>query len=656
MIPPRLPPIPMSVFGAMLRGALPMLFVPAIASSIPASQSPLIGEAFEYLAEQQDLFHQSATIYDERDSGAALFFPSGWMGNLAHGSIADSLFAMTDADTTEPATGLTCVKVRVARGFHKSRGWLGIYWQNPDRNWGEHPGLDLSRYAQSGRVWLEFSARGARGGERIRFLSGGINRPPNTNRHFKYQDSYGPVYPEGSRRGGLVHLSRHWAIYRIDLTGRDLSNVIGAFAWELEEDQQPTETTFYLDDVRIVFGREGTTRRLQEPRFIRSYVPLRAGAPDRYFRNVAFTYDNALALIAFLAGGDPDRLRRAKLIADAFVCAQHLDPKVADGRLRSAYSCGDLLTTGEYCHARLPGFWDDQRQQWDEDSTLVGADCGNIAWVMIALLDYWEKSGKPASSPYLKAAERLGAWVQDTTYHDEGFGGFSGGKIGWPNEEPVKEKMVLWRSTEHNIDLFVAFSRLHAATGDTVWKNPAQHAREFVHRMWDASVGHFWTGTLEDGTPNKEVVPLDVHPWAILALDDQTFLPGLEWAKEHCWSVADGDSGCGGFDFKGDAATLGVERGIWWEGTAQMQLALRMTDDNFGADRCLASVRRCGRDSAHRGAVVAAASDSLPTGFHLANGSSWLYYRRPHIGATAWYLFAELGWNPYWGRPVDRKK
>ena len=40
--------------------------------------------------------------------------------------------------------------------------------------------------------------------------------------------------------------------------------------------------------------------------------------------------------------------------------------------------------------------------------------------------------------------------------------------------------------------------------------------------------------------------------------------------------------------------------------------------------------------------------DGLTTGFNLNSGKPWLYYRRTHVGATAWFILAELGVNPFW--------
>ncbi|OAD18901.1 hypothetical protein THIOM_005489 [Candidatus Thiomargarita nelsonii] len=40
--------------------------------------------------------------------------------------------------------------------------------------------------------------------------------------------------------------------------------------------------------------------------------------------------------------------------------------------------------------------------------------------------------------------------------------------------------------------------------------------------------------------------------------------------------------------------------------------------------------------------IIAASHDGVSTGF------DWEYFSRLHVGATAWFLFAEMGYNPYW--------
>ena len=49
------------------------------------------------------------------------------------------------------------------------KGWAGIYWQHPDKNWGDEIGLNLV-----GAKKISFYAKGERGGEIVEFISGGI--------------------------------------------------------------------------------------------------------------------------------------------------------------------------------------------------------------------------------------------------------------------------------------------------------------------------------------------------------------------------------------------------------------------------------------------------------------------------------------------------
>lgn len=100
--------------------------------------------------------------------------------------------------------------------------------------------------------------------------------------------------------------------------------------------------------------------------FLGSYETLPLIDPDRYIRNASFIYDNAVALLTFLARGNDDDLRRAKIIADTFITAANNDRHYTDGRLRNAYMSGDPTdhVTGK---ARIPGWWDPVDKSWHED-------------------------------------------------------------------------------------------------------------------------------------------------------------------------------------------------------------------------------------------------------------------------------------------------
>jgi hypothetical protein len=320
-------------------------------------------------------------------------------------------------------------------------------------------------------------------------------------------------------------------------------------------------------------------------------------------------------------------------------CQNH-DRYFDDGRLRNAYQAGDLRLppgwnpNGKSGTVRMPGR-SDETGTWWEDAVQVGTSAGNSAWAMLALLAAFESLG---DSPYLEAAIRLGSWVENNCGVGGVLGGYSGGFEGWePGPQNPGQTRLLYRSTEHNLDLYAAFSRLAGMTGEQVWSERAQHARTFVEGMWNANDGHFWTGTMGtmegDDTINTTVVPLDAQSWTLLAMrdwqQDPDHLRALSYAETHC-SVS------GGFDFDSD------QEGVWVEGTAQMGVVYRSLA-SAAFEQVLQGLQPL-RGS--NGGFPATSLEEL----HAGPSASpwWTYYHRYHVGATAWVGLAECGTNPFW--------
>ncbi|HID26762.1 MAG TPA: hypothetical protein EYP22_02810, partial [Methanosarcinales archaeon] len=55
------------------------------------------------------------------------YVPSGWMGDTAY-------IKFNDSYTTNPHSGSTSIKITYSVGHE---GWAGIYWQDPEGNWGQ---------------------------------------------------------------------------------------------------------------------------------------------------------------------------------------------------------------------------------------------------------------------------------------------------------------------------------------------------------------------------------------------------------------------------------------------------------------------------------------------------------------------------------------
>lgn len=618
----------------------------------PPEDSKRSKAALNYIFREMDIYHKESVIYDEAGSGGEQFYPSGWM----KGDGYDYNLTLTHPKK-KPHSGLTCMQVKWAPKGHDQ--WIGVYWQYPEHNWGKYPGRNLT-----GATTLTFWARGETGSEFAEFKFGGINRPADNG--FPHSDTCGPIST------GVIRLGTTWKKYNIDLRGYDLSNIAGGFCWVTNNYYNPNGCTIYLDDISIDLPR------LDHPRLIRSYrvdsefniARLKSKvnkslpeAADDWIRNVGHIYDNALAVCAFLASHDPNAKQRARLIADAFVALSEYEP---DGRLRNGYCCGDLFMRDaknskiRRAPGRLnpggPGKPDPEEVTWLEDLNAKGTHAGNVAWAMLALMNVWSATGEKANSPYLKTARRLGKWVLDNC-SDAPLGfGFTGGiewqpDIEYPTNSP-REVKVKWQSTEHNIDLVAAFSRLAAVEKRTSrkkkWESAADSATQFVRWAFEQGKGKWLiTGTKVTGKkvePNFFPKPLDPQTWSVLAYAEQCkdFEPALNWALKNCRIK---EKKAWGYGFST------VSKDIWPEGTGQVAISLLALGRKKEATSVIKQLDKIqilkSAGAGSHGSLPAAYPVIVKTGF------GWDYYNVPHIGATAWFLLAKYESNPFYGVGIE---
>jgi exo-beta-1,3-glucanase (GH17 family) len=180
---------------------------------------------------------QSLYIYQDADSSANHYSPSGYMGDIGD-------ISMNDAFKVNPHSGKTCIRISYeAKGTGPNKcpysppcKWAGVYWQEPPNNWGveeaqKGKGLDLSGYKR-----LVFWAR-AESNCTIEFKVGGINE--------SYGDSLS--YPRTTR----ADLDQTWRQFEIDLKGANLKHIIGGFCWVSNWGTNPKGATFYLDDIQF---------------------------------------------------------------------------------------------------------------------------------------------------------------------------------------------------------------------------------------------------------------------------------------------------------------------------------------------------------------------------------------------------------------------
>lgn len=344
--------------------------------------------------------------------------------------------------------------------------------------------------------------------------------------------------------------------------------------------------------------------------------------------NVAYSYDNALALMAFIS---EDNREDARALADAFVYAVHND-RSGHPRVRNAYAAGDISAEPGQSSARLPGWYDSDKGEWIEDRYQVGSNVGNTSYVALALLQYRNKYG---GDIYLETARLLMDWVLDNC-RDSGGDGFTGGFDGWEEAEPPVVYPLTYKSTEHNIDAHAAFGEMYGYTAEGKYYEAAKSADRFVESMYNENGHFFMTGTEADGvTPNTDVIALDAQVWCAMGAAG-TF----DEHEEALTTVQKMKTSGGGYSF-----CLENKNGGWWsEGTAFTALMYRERGDERKYNAAMKALEAIQLDS---GLFPAATVDNLSTGIDLFDGSPWEYSRDPAVAPTAWFVMAVNDMDPY---------
>jgi len=524
-------------------------------------------------------------------------------------------------------SGSSAIKVSVKTQGNSWGGWLFVNGSLPQGetvpalSFGEIPGTGLNL---TGADRLVFEAKGEQGGETGEFFTAGLGYDGSTfARVADYPDSTHKISL------GFISLTTEWQTYVIDLNGVDLSYIGCGFGFVLSGNKSGNrESTFYLDDIRF----EGPIEDLQNaPVLLQSYETNAALHPDQiYIQNAAFSYDNALAAMAFLSAGEQ---KQAQRILDAFVFAVENDRYQPD-RIRNAYSYGDIRPfPGWKSGARLPGWYDSTAKEYYEDEYQVGTNVGNSSYVALALLQYYHLYG---GETYLKTAETIMEWVIKNCSTNTP--GFTAGYDGWPEgKDSEAVTLFTYKSTEHNIDAYAAFKQLYQITGDKKYQLGLENALTFLQSMYDEEAGYFYTGTTEDGiTPNKTNLVLDAQVWSLMALGNDDFAP-YQQALDTAWSMKKVDGGMPSHQAEN-------EEGWWTEGTAFSAIAFAEAGryrDSVELLNQLAGIQLAS------GVFPAATVAELPTGFNLFTGDPWVYSDTPHIAPTAWYVMAINGFNPY---------
>ncbi len=347
---------------------------------------------------------------------------------------------------------------------------------------------------------------------------------------------------------------------------------------------------------RWLVAQQESNRRLIF--FTEGLLPSYEGGTD------CFTYDQALAVIAFTSRGD---LKKARQVLDFF-----------DGTYRK-----EIKKYGKFI-----GFSDAYRKdgRWGETWA-----AGPNAWMLIAINHYTYVS---KDTRYSDLAETLVEWLMSLQSIE---GGVIGGYYG--NGEPMT-----WISVEHNLDSYAAFRDLGVLTGDMRCLGVAKEIKFWMENAaWNKEQNRFNMGR---DNPNFAT---DQSSWAVLALGS-AYGPTLDFAIDKSLTKkmykVNGVE-IEGFDFGStyEKSHYPDKDSIWLEGTAQMALAFDRAGRKEESAHFLSEL-----DKALTASSVHKNASALPyaTNEGTTAYGSWVMQDRPLcISSTCWYIFAKEDFNPF---------
>ncbi|MEI8349337.1 MAG: PilZ domain-containing protein [Candidatus Omnitrophota bacterium] len=344
---------------------------------------------------------------------------------------------------------------------------------------------------------------------------------------------------------------------------------------------------------------------------------------DNNLHKISFTYDQALAAIAFLIGHDT---KNAEAVLDFYV------RKIANKEpiYNAYYTAGDVA---EYV-----------------------VHSGPNAWIGLASLQYTKQT---KSKKYIFLAEAVADFL--TKMMDK-----EGGIKGGPNES--------WYATEHNLDAFAFFTLFYELTGEEKYRSLAQKVQSWIVRYSYTSQELPVMRGKGDST-----IATDTYTWSITAFGPQALAALqmnperiVEFAIENCevqtiFPRQETDVTVRGFDF---AKSRHVARGgvISCEWTAQMILAFEIMADYYkdtNRDKyhayaklalfyfgelqkmLITSPSKIGREEPCL-PYASAASVDTGHGWRTPSGS-----RTGSLAATAYFLIAYQGYNPLKGEFIS---
>ena len=328
----------------------------------------------------------------------------------------------------------------------------------------------------------------------------------------------------------------------------------------------------------------------------------------------SYTYDQALAIIAFSEAGDRKSARTLIKAVTKLI--------LPDGSLYFSYN---LDGTSIY-----PS---------EGDKRFAGA----VAWMAIALSQYQNAFDtdefRDVNTKILTflAGEMKTLSLKGAPYSALRFNPTDVAGNGWDERKTA--------ALEHNLDAYSAFTGFAALNPGQTWEKEISSLRSFSLAMWDNGRSHFWSGAnIESGSINKSEYYLDNQTWSLLALEKK-YLAGIdssEALKANCESLYVEHEGVTGFMDSRPSNGQRAAGFVWSEGTLGQILAMKKNEALFrkkescekkNADDFLKSVEKMAKSD---GGIAYATTTSNPD---FTTASS--------VAGTAWMYFAKVGFNPF---------
>lgn len=346
-------------------------------------------------------------------------------------------------------------------------------------------------------------------------------------------------------------------------------------------------------------------------------------------KQIVYTYDQAVAAIAFMNKGDRTR---AEKVLNKLVAIQ--DP---DGSWINSY-------------------W------WNGYGEELRKHVGPVAWVVMAFMTHEKLYG---GTTYQAPARKALDWM--LTFKKSN-GAIAGGRTTWDIQGVWTDEV--WSSTEHNQDVYNIYRYYAGKFSDraSAYNDAASGAKQFLDNvMWNNTTKRFYGGWKNNTNLLDTNVPLDVNPWGVLAL-------GLSGTRDYRSSLASVDNAKGAgtvgdpkyvhslpyesttitaydFDWQYDCAAAKDQNGnyngdrcadIWFEGSAFMSVAHHMNGNTTKADTIIDEIiKKQGKSGTLLGGV--------PYSLKGTSNNYWRMAQENCVSSTGWLIIAIHRFNPFTG-------